>query len=130
MNFHFFRIFSLSFTRSFLLCNAGQLHLNITLMPTEGGRTSLHIIFFIFNYQLPVMTLLKNPTVAIVMLLAKCHRIGGLRNFRNIHSIFFSTLLFSISHSISLFASIEIFQINHTLSCTLAVSCTYNSLNR
>lgn len=40
-----------------------------------------------------MITLLRNPTVATVILLAMCHKIGGLRSRRNIQSIFLSSVL-------------------------------------
>lgn len=61
---------------------AVKLHLSHVILRNQISY--LHI-------QLPVITLLRNPTVAIVMLLAKCHKSGGFRNFLNIQSMLLSS---------------------------------------
>lgn len=55
------------------------------------------IYFRVKVFTSPVITLLRNPTVAIVILLAKCHSNGGLLSRLNIQSILLSSSLYCFS---------------------------------
>lgn len=84
---HSFSIFIHSFDRSFVRSFDWS---SVDLFPRKSCRS-------------PVITLLRNPTVAIVILLAKCHSNGGLLNRLNIQSILLSSSLARCSSIVCVF---------------------------